>query len=115
MKPKYGVIWIKKIIKIMLGYTKSFSYIYRVMRWEWFSPLNQKPLKKQVMTQVEKVIKTGVHKCINGTTFPYQVTNFDMEREEFTTDFEVNMMMRNGKINPQEIFRLLAYLYPTKN
>ena len=64
------------------------------------------------MKNSEKVIKTGVHTCMNGIKFPYEVTNFDIERQEFTTDFEVTQKMQSGEINPMEMFRLLTYLYP---
>jgi hypothetical protein len=70
-------------------------------------------LKHKKMKEVEKVIKTGVHTCSNGITFPYEVTNFDMVRKEVTVDFQVNLKMGSGEINPMEMFRLLTYLYPT--
>jgi hypothetical protein len=66
------------------------------------------------MKNLEKVIKTGVHTCINGNTFSYEVTNFDMERGEFTASSELFQKIQTGQINPIELSRLLNYLYPAK-
>ncbi len=69
--------------------------------------------KTKVMKKVEKVIKTGVHTCMNGITFPYEVTNFDIENREFTVDFDIAKKMQSGELNSMEVYRLLTYLYPT--
>lgn len=59
----------------------------------------------------EMVIKTGTHKCLNGETFNYEVTNFDMKRREFTSNAEMIEKLQKGKISPLEISRLLFNLY----
>ena len=59
----------------------------------------------------EKVIKTGTHKCIDGSTFNYKVTNFDKERREFTGDYDLMKKIQSGKINIIEIHLLLTNLY----
>jgi hypothetical protein len=66
------------------------------------------------MKKVEKVIKRGIHKCVNGLTLPYSVTNFDISRREVTMGKEVLEKLQNGQINPMEIKVLLMNLYSQK-
>ena len=50
------------------------------------------------MTKNEFVVKTATHNCIDGQSFNYKITNFDMERREFTADKNVMEKLQSGKI-----------------
>ena len=59
----------------------------------------------------EIIVKEGVHKCLNGMTFEYKVTNKDVLRREFTSNSQLIKNLNSGLINPFEISRLLENLY----
>ena len=63
------------------------------------------------MSKKEFVVKTATHKCIDGQSFNYTITNFDRERREFTADMKVMEKLQSGKINPIEIHLLLLKEY----
>ncbi len=63
------------------------------------------------MSKNEFVVKTATHTCIDGQSFNYKITNFDMERREFTADKEVMEKLQSGKIKPIEIHLLLMKEY----
>ena len=63
------------------------------------------------MTKNEFVVKTATHNCIDGQSFNYKITNFDMERREITADKNVMEKLQSGKINPIEIHLLLMKEY----
>lgn len=63
------------------------------------------------MSKNEFVVKTGTHKCMDGQSFNYKITNLDMQRREFTADVDVIEKLKSGKISPIEIHLLLKKEY----
>ena len=54
------------------------------------------------MSKNEFVVKTATHNCIDGQSFNYKITNFDIERREFTADKNESHGIFNKRTGKEE-------------
>lgn len=71
----------------------------------------EKLTPKQLKRMDKKIVKRGIHKCMNGETLPYSVTEMDVLRREVTGNQEFTMKLQNGTVHPFEISKLLTKIY----
>lgn len=84
----------------------------RTGRKQSLRTLTPKPVdRSKVNTSQEEIISEGVHTCLNGETFKYKVTNYDIQRREFTGNRDLLEKLNNNLIEPFEVSRLLEHLY----
>jgi hypothetical protein len=92
--------------------TKVVMGFLRTGRKQSLRSLTRKHVEKSIVnTNQEEIISEGVHTCLNGESFTYKVTNYDIQRREFTGNRDLLEKLNDNLIEPFEVSRLLEQLY----